>query len=96
MKKLLLIGLLLFCCGCEDEQQKKVKKSRTEPVYVQTIEGRELYVMLIRPYGDGFTEDRIYFFKESGAVSTEQANGKHYKTVIIDGSPYKKQDVPNE
>jgi hypothetical protein len=76
--------------------QKRVKKSRTEPVYVQTIEGRDLYFMLIRPYGEGFTEDRIYFFKDSNIVSTEQADGKHFKSVIIDGSPYKRQDVPNE
>ena len=70
MKKLLLIGLLLLCCGCEDEIRKKVKKSRAEPVYVQTIEGRELYVMLVCPYGDGSSEDKIYFFKDSNHCVT--------------------------
>jgi hypothetical protein len=100
MKKLLLIGMLFFC-GCEEEiKREEVRPDYSKPTYLKTIDGKELYFMQIHPYGNSYTVDRIYFFKDSNTIITEQiqASGKnsHYKTVIIDGSPYKRQDVPNE
>lgn len=106
MKKLLLIGIL-FMGGCKEPQSPQqiqqtviINNSTFSPKKVAEIEGRDLYMVPVQPYGPTSRYHYIYYFKEgevkSVNFSSETKAGKYENVITINGTPYKKQAVPNE
>lgn len=112
MKKFLLVGLLFVggCAKTLPpiNEQAVINYNNTtyKPRKVAEVEGRDLYMVPVRPWGEEYKSGThfVYFFKDGEVKSvnfqTTSQSGKHKQThdhtITIDGSPYKRQDVPNE
>ena len=86
-----------------DEQAIVDYNSTTfKPKKVAEIEGRDLYMVPVRPWGYAYQSAThyIYYFKDGDikSVNYSQQYGKQplHTSIIMDGSPYKRQEVPNE
>lgn len=86
-----------------DEQAIVDYNSTTfKPKKVAEIEGRDLYMIPVRPWGEAYQSAThyIYYFKDGDvkSVNYSQQYGKQplNTSITIDDSPYKRQEVPNE
>jgi hypothetical protein len=108
MKKILLIGLL-FICGCLPPTSEKKALTQQDiinlnndnkPRKVADVEGRELWMVKVEPFGDHYRIHYVYYFKdgEVKSVNYNERKGKNNTntTLSFESVPYKKQEVPNE